>query len=219
NDDLSVQQDSTSFSSIPSSYGWGRYPDGSGSWWITIPTKAGANMIPEFSDAIAPLMFTIFIFGVIRYRKNKSSKKEERKMKGEDKEMRSISWVEKESKALNEITVELASISDVSGAGILKADGSVVAWHTNDGLKPSPYIDFMRDFLTRDHQKNAQNYKHGMFKQSILDYNGHKILLSRIRPDIMLLLLLDKRAYLGLTMLDMEGCIREIDKVLNGFAS
>ncbi len=47
-----------------------------------------------------------------------------------------------------------------------------------------------------------------------MDYNGHKILISKITQDMMLMLLLDRRAYLGLTMLDMEGCLREIDRAL-----
>ncbi len=218
-DDTSVEQDNTSFSSISSGYGWGRYPDGTGSWWVTIPTKAAANIIPEFSDIIPPLMFTILIFGLVRYRKNKGSKKEEKKMKGmkaEDQEMHSISLSEKERVILSQLIDELVSISDISGAGIVKVDGSVISWHTNTGLKPTPYIDFLMDFLAQDNRENAQNYKHGMFRQSIMSFNGHKILMSRISPDMMLMLLMDKRAYLVLTMPDMEGCLREIDKVIDG---
>lgn len=140
-------------------------------------------------------------------------------MKVEDQEMRSISLSEKERVMLSQLMDELVSISDISGAGIVKVDGSVVSWHTNNGLKPTSYIDFLMDFLARENQEDAQNYKHGMFRQSIMSFNGHKILMSRISPDMMLVLLMDKRAYLGLTMLNMEGCLREIDKVINGVCS
>jgi hypothetical protein len=75
-DDADVEQDSISFTSITSGYGWGRYPDGSGSWWITIPTRAAANTIPEFSDAIIPIMFMLFIFAFVRYRKKRKEEKE-----------------------------------------------------------------------------------------------------------------------------------------------
>jgi predicted regulator of Ras-like GTPase activity (Roadblock/LC7/MglB family) len=54
-----------------------------------------------------------------------------------------------------------------------------------------------------------------MFNESIIDYNGHKLLMSRIKKDLILLLMLKKSAYLGLTMLDIEGCLREIDKNLD----
>jgi hypothetical protein len=43
--------------------------------------------------------------------------------------------------------------------------------------------------------------------------------MGRIRANMILMLLLDKRAYLELTMLDMEGCLREIDKVIDGVCS
>jgi hypothetical protein len=79
--DADVEQDSVTFSNVPSGYGWGRYPDGSGSWWITIPTKAASNTIPEFTDAVIPLLFMVLMFGFVRYRKDKkgNGKKEEKK--------------------------------------------------------------------------------------------------------------------------------------------
>ncbi len=116
---------------------------------------------------------------------------------------------------MDEITGKLVSKSDVSGAAILRADGSVISWHTKDGTEPKQDIDFMLDFLVQDHQKNIHYWKSGMFTESILNYNGHKILSSRIREDMMLILVLDKRAYVGLAMLDMEGCLREIDEALD----
>ncbi len=116
-----------------------------------------------------------------------------------------------ERKTLKEIMSKLVSISDVSGAAIVKADGSVISWHTDDGTEPTQYIDF----ISAAYQKSIHSYKDGMFTESITDYNGHKILMGRIRADVMLLLVLDKRAYLGLAMLDMEGCLREIDKGLD----
>ncbi len=122
--------------------------------------------------------------------------------------------VKVERKTLMEIMVELVSISDVSGAALVKADGSVVSWHANDAIDPTPYIDSVFDFISDAHKKSTPDYRHGMFTQKILDNNGHKVLISRITREVMLVLLLDRKAYLGLTMLDMEGYLREIDKVL-----
>ncbi len=109
----------------------------------------------------------------------------------------------------------LVSISDVSGAAIVKADGSVISWHTDDGIEPTQYIDF----ISTTYQKNIHSYKDGMFTESITDYNGHKILMSRIRADVMLLLVLDRGAYLGLAMLEIEGCLREMDRALDEHSS
>ncbi len=114
---------------------------------------------------------------------------------------------------------KLVSKSDVSGAAIVRADGAVISWHTKDGHRPTQDIDFMLDFLVQDHQKNIHYWKSGMFTESILNYNGHKILSSRLREDMMLMLVLDKGAYLGLTMLDMECCLREMDRALDEHSS
>jgi predicted regulator of Ras-like GTPase activity (Roadblock/LC7/MglB family) len=90
---------------------------------------------------------------------------------------------------------KLLSISDVKGAGVVRADGSIVSWCAKDDVKPTQYIDYILNLMPATNQK--------------------KILTSRIREDKLLLLVLDKRAYLGLTMLDVECCLGDIDKVLD----
>lgn len=128
--------------------------------------------------------------------------------------MNSNTSTESEHETLKEIMIKLVSISDVSGAAIVRADGTVISWHMENGTKPTHYIDIILDFMSTIYQKDIHRNKYGMFTQSILDFHGHKILINMIRSDVMLLLLLDKRAYLGLTMLDIEGYLREVDKAL-----
>jgi predicted regulator of Ras-like GTPase activity (Roadblock/LC7/MglB family) len=158
------------------------------------------------------------MFGFLRYRKQKESKNGERKVKKMNDlyvENSSSSSVEMNNGELEKIMNKLLAISDVSGAGIVKMDGSVISWQMEDVTDPTQYVDFMMDFLSFSKGNNVDNYKHGMFTQKIVDYNGHKILMSKVKADMMLMLLLDKKAYLGLTMLDMEGFLREIDLVLD----
>lgn len=124
----------------------------------------------------------------------------------------SIPLSKREREVLREIMGKLVSISDVDAAGLLKMDGSVISWHMNEVIELSQYIDFMLDYISHPHEKNFP--KNGMFMQKILDFNGYKILLSWIGADVILMLLLDKNAYLGLAMLDVEGSLREIEKVL-----
>jgi predicted regulator of Ras-like GTPase activity (Roadblock/LC7/MglB family) len=110
---------------------------------------------------------------------------------------------------------KLLSISDVKGAGVVRADGSIVSWCAKDDVKPTQYIDYILNLMPATNQKSIDNFQHSMFTESITNYNGVKILTSRIREDKLLLLVLDKRAYLGLTMLDVECCLGDIDKVLD----
>ncbi len=120
--------------------------------------------------------------------------------------------VETRDKPFDEIMSKLVLISDVDGAAILRKDGSVISWCTSNGVKPIQYINFIHDYMSGAYQKKIHNNTHGMFNESIIDYNGHKLLMSRIKKDLILMLMLKKSAYLGLTMLDVEGCLREIDK-------
>ncbi len=122
---------------------------------------------------------------------------------------------EKEVQPLEEIMSRLVSISDVDGAAILRGDGSVVSMRMKSSDKPAQYIDFMREYMSAAYQKNINYYNHGMFTEPILDYNGHKLLMSRINSHLLVILILKKTAYLGLTMLDVEGCLREIDDNLD----
>jgi hypothetical protein len=59
-------------------------------------------------------------------------------------------------------------------------------------------------------------FHHVMFKQYIAEYNGHKILSKKIRNGITLLLLLGKKGYTSLAMLDIENSTRKIDEILWG---
>jgi hypothetical protein len=61
--DKNKRRDETSFTNIPSSFGWGRDPAKTQNWYVTYPTPGGPNSIPEFSDIIVPLFgFVIIVF-------------------------------------------------------------------------------------------------------------------------------------------------------------
>lgn len=140
-------------------------------------------------------------------------------MNYESKGLGAIQSAAMENNTLEEIMDKLLLISDVSGVALVKADGSIITWHGKDGIEPAQCIDFMLDYILHAPKKNIAHYKYGMFTQRVIDHNGHRMLMSKVRSDIMLLLLLDRNAYLGLTMLDMEGGLREIDEVLDEFCT
>jgi predicted regulator of Ras-like GTPase activity (Roadblock/LC7/MglB family) len=210
--DVGAEQDSTSFSNITVGYGWGRYTDGSGNWWTTIPTKAAANMIPEFSDAIFPFMFTLFIFGLVQHRKKKEKKVKD--MKNANRKLPNISQNPVDSRMLTETVEELLSLSDVNGAAIFKGSDQILSWHSHEDINANLYVDFIKGYITDNPPDMKSGYESGLFSQQIIDFNGSRILISGIGADVTFLLFVDKNAYLGLTMLEMEGCIRRIDKIL-----
>lgn len=126
----------------------------------------------------------------------------------------SISVPEQERKMLNEIMREFALISDVNGIAIAKMDGSGIFCYEYEDRKLSQFIDNIFKLISNDPHVDIKNYKHGMFIQSIIEVNGRKILLTRLRSDMLVMCILDKNAYLGLAMLVLEGFLREIDNIL-----
>jgi predicted regulator of Ras-like GTPase activity (Roadblock/LC7/MglB family) len=112
---------------------------------------------------------------------------------------------------MEEIMSKVVSIPEVDGAALVRSDSSVITCCTKNGIKPEYY----KDFMSTTFQSNIHSYKDGIFNEYMRSHNGHKILVSKVREDVMLLLVLDKKAYLGLIMLDMECCLREIDDELN----
>ncbi len=126
----------------------------------------------------------------------------------------SISVPEQERKMLNEIMREFTLISDVNGIAIAKTDGSGVLCYEHEDRRLSQFIDNVFELISNDPHVDIKNYKHGMFIQSIIDMNGRKILLARLRSDMLVMCILDKNAYVGLAMLVLEGFLREIDNLL-----
>ena len=126
----------------------------------------------------------------------------------------SIPLTEQDRKMLNEIMREFALISDVNGIVIAKMDGSGVFCYEYEDVRPSQFIDNIFELISNDPHVDIKNYKHGMFIQSIIDVNDRKILLTRLRSDMLVVCILDKNAYPGLAMLVLEGFLREIDNLL-----
>jgi len=110
---------------------------------------------------------------------------------------------------------KLVSISDVNGAGVVRADGSIVSWHAEEDIRPTEYIDHILNMMSRKNQESVHNCHHGMFRETIVNYNGHKILASKIGGDALLMLVLERNAFLGLTMLDVECYLGDIEKALD----
>ncbi|MHA2064667.1 MAG: hypothetical protein ACXABY_09865 [Candidatus Thorarchaeota archaeon] len=92
----------------------------------------------------------------------------------------------------------------------MNTDNSIVLWRSRNGTKPAEFMDFM----TSTYEKNLHHFKDGIFVESMEVHNGHKVLGSKIKRDYILLLVLEKKAYVGLTMLNMESSLREIEKIM-----
>lgn len=129
-------------------------------------------------------------------------------------EINLISLTEQERRKLTEIIREFVLISDVFGVAMGKMDGSGVFCYEYKDVRPIQIIHDIYEFISNDPHLDIKNYNLGMFVQSLIEHNGHKILLASVRSEIVVMFILDKSAYIGLAMLVMEGFLREIDRIL-----
>jgi predicted regulator of Ras-like GTPase activity (Roadblock/LC7/MglB family) len=102
------------------------------------------------------------------------------------------------------IVSDLNALIDVKGVAIINKEGTVIAGKTNNGLDLNAYIQVVLQHLEKT-AKGALICPKTLFLQSIVNYNGSQILYGRIIDDILLVILLEKKAYLGLAMLDLEN--------------
>ncbi len=112
---------------------------------------------------------------------------------------------------IDELVIRLVSIPDVMGAGILGKDGFVLSWQSKDCAEPKKYLNELSNYTSAFHQKNLYPRRNGMFTYTLYNYNGNKILFRGIDDNLLLMLVLDKKALIGVTMLDIEGCLLYID--------
>lgn len=115
---------------------------------------------------------------------------------------------------VDNLIIKLVSIPDVVGAGLLGRDGSVLSWQSKDYTEPTKYFNQLSKYISASHQNNMYPKRNGMFAYSIYNYNGNKILFRDIDDNLLLMLVLEKRAFIGITMLDIEGCLFNIDMLI-----
>lgn len=115
-----------------------------------------------------------------------------------------------EKPGLNGMVNELATISDVCGAFLVDNKGAVIAQHINEHIVTQQCIETLAlHSALRDDCVIPGCNMNGMFSQQVVYYDGHTLLVRRITHEALLLILVAKKAYIGLTILDMEGYLRE----------
>ncbi len=117
---------------------------------------------------------------------------------------------------LKKVIADLIENIDVEGALLIDGDYNVLASELPDN---EMFIKNLLEILSSSKRWNNPDlnvFNHVMFKQFVMDHNGYKILSKRIRNGITLLILLGKKGYTSLAMLDVENSTRKIDEILWG---
>lgn len=114
------------------------------------------------------------------------------------------------------IISDLGNESDIEGACIVDQDDAIIASDLPDSSGYEADITEIMQLLNEGDGYSAYEQPKVLFSQRILDYNGCKILAKKIRDKLTLLVMIHKRGYISLAMLDIENSIRKIDEIMRG---
>ena len=115
---------------------------------------------------------------------------------------------------LKEVISDLKEGRDIEGALLVDEEDAIIASALPENTNYEAEIPEILALLEERHRfSSIENHK-AMFAQRIFEYNGFKVLAKKLRDKLTLLVLLRKRGYVSLAMLDIENSIRRIDEVM-----
>jgi predicted regulator of Ras-like GTPase activity (Roadblock/LC7/MglB family) len=120
---------------------------------------------------------------------------------------------------LKKIISDLSNESDIEGACIVDQDDAIIASDLPDSSGYEADISQIMQLINEGEGYSVNEQSKVLFSQRILDYNGCKILAKKIRDKLTLLVMIHKRGYISLAMLDIENSIRKIDETMRGSSS
>ena len=115
--------------------------------------------------------------------------------------------------SLKNVVSELREGSDIEGAVLIGEKDTIIAYDLPHGRDYEGEISEILAML-KGFGGLVQEHDNVMFAQQIFDFNGHKILAKKLKDQLTLLVLMQKRGYVSLAMLDIENSIRRIHEIL-----
>jgi predicted regulator of Ras-like GTPase activity (Roadblock/LC7/MglB family) len=117
---------------------------------------------------------------------------------------------------LKKIISDLRDETDIEGVCIVDQNDEIIASDLPETSHYESDITEIMQLINEGDGYSAYEQSKVLFSQRILDYNGCKILAKKIRDKLTLLVMIHKRGYISLAMLDIENSIRKIDEVMHG---
>jgi predicted regulator of Ras-like GTPase activity (Roadblock/LC7/MglB family) len=117
---------------------------------------------------------------------------------------------------LKKIISDLRNESDIEGVCIVDQNDAIIASDLPDSSHYEADITEIMQLINEEDGYLAYEQSKVLFSQRILDYNGCKILAKKIKDKLTLLVMIPKRGYISLAMLDIENSIRKIDEIMRG---
>jgi hypothetical protein len=109
----------------------------------------------------------------------------------------------------------LRNQDDIKGAVLIYNLDSIIAYEMPNNLKFKEQIPKILKKLENGFENKENDPPKILFEHQIIDYNGYKILVKRLIPNLTLLVMLQKHGYLSLAMIDVENSIRWIKEIIS----
>jgi predicted regulator of Ras-like GTPase activity (Roadblock/LC7/MglB family) len=117
---------------------------------------------------------------------------------------------------LKKVVSELRDGEDVEGAFLVGERHRVIACELKDNN--SDYdIRKILNLINNTSSTSKLPMNDSIFTCTDFDYNGSRILGKKLDDKLTLFVMLKKRSYVSLAMLNFENTIRKIDNILDGF--
>jgi hypothetical protein len=115
---------------------------------------------------------------------------------------------------LRSIISDLTRNAEIEGAVLLDEEETVIISDLPNG---ESYIQNIQNLISgfEDWESSSSNgFYNLMFKQFSSEFNGYKIISKRIKNGMTLMVMMGKKGYTSLAMLDIENSTRKIEEII-----
>ena len=113
---------------------------------------------------------------------------------------------------------ELALLSDIKAAAVVRRDGLVITHTLPDGVDPK-IVAAMTAAIVGTSEMATVQLDQGRFERAIIESHEGKLLSVGAGEEALLVALVYKDANLGLVLMGMEKAARQVDEILRAEAS
>src|SRR3990172_4616714 len=116
---------------------------------------------------------------------------------------------------LDAIIEELASVTDIRAAAVVRRDGLIITHTLPDGVDPK-IVAAMTAAIVGTSEKATVQLDQGRFNRALIESDDGKLISTGAGDEALLVALVYRDANLGLVLMALERAAKRVDEVLKG---